>query len=179
VVITLLAGSVRPSEGDEILATEYQTRLGSRLRAIRQQQGLTLQQVEEVSKGRWKAVVVGSYERGDRAVSVAKLAELGEFYGVPVTELLPKEDVPVRPGGMPSKVRLNLKRLSEGDLAGDLKPVARFAHTIQLQRGDFNGSVLTIRGEDLRALSVIFGTEPEDLLRRLEDAGALADSPTT
>lgn len=158
------------------MATEYQTRLGARLRAIRQQQGMTLQQVEEVSEGRWKAVVVGSYERGDRAVSVAKLAELGEFYGVPVTELLPKEDTPSRGGGMPSKVRLNLKRLGEGGLEPDLQPVARFAHTIQLQRGDFNGSVLTIRGEDLRALSVIFGTEPEELLRRLDDAGALAET---
>jgi transcriptional regulator with XRE-family HTH domain len=57
-----------------LVTNEYQKRLGARLRAIRQQQGLTLQQVEEMSEGRWKAVVVGSYERGDRAVSVAKLA---------------------------------------------------------------------------------------------------------
>ena len=40
--------------------------------------------------GRWKAVVVGSYERGDRAVTVQRLAELAEFYGVPVYELLPE-----------------------------------------------------------------------------------------
>ena len=53
------------------------------------QQGLSLHGVEEKSEGRWKAVVVGSYERGDRAVTVAKLAELAEFYGVPVAELLP------------------------------------------------------------------------------------------
>ena len=158
-------------------ATEYQRRLGNRLRAIRQQQGLTLQQVEEMSGGRWKAVVVGSYERGDRAVSVAKLAELGEFYNVPVTELLPKEDIPAA-GAVsegPTKVMLDLRRLSRSDLDPDLKPVSRFAHTIQLQRGDFNGSVLTIRGEDLRALSVIYGTDPEDLVIRLEDEGVLAE----
>jgi len=34
--------------------------------------------------------------------------------------------------------------------------------------------VLTIRGEDLRALSVIYGTDPEDLVIRLEDEGVLA-----
>lgn len=160
------------------MASEYQKRLGSRLRAIRQQQGLTLQQVEEVSGGRWKAVVVGSYERGDRAVSVAKLAELSEFYNVPVSELLPKEEGGVTTGAMgsPSKVMLDLRKLSRADLDPDLRPVSRFAHTIQLQRGDFNGNVLTIRGEDLRALSVIYGTDPEDLVVRLEDEGVLAKS---
>jgi len=157
--------------------TDYQQRLGDRLRAIRQQQGLTLQQVEEISGGRWKAVVVGSYERGDRAVSVAKLAELGEFYNVPVSELLPKEEAAAAPApsGDPSKVMLDLRRLAQPDLDPDLRPVSRFAHTIQLQRGDFNGSVLTIRGEDLRALSVVFGTAPEELVDRLQGEGLLAD----
>jgi transcriptional regulator with XRE-family HTH domain len=158
-------------------ARGYQRRLGNRLRAIRQQQGLTLQQVEELSEGKWKAVVVGSYERGDRAVSVAKLAELAEFYNVPVAELLPKEDMPSAGAGWTSnKVMLDLRRLARSDLDPDLKPVSRFAHTIQLQRGDFNGSVLTIRGEDLRALSVIYGTDPDDLVVRLEDEGILAEA---
>ena len=159
------------------MATDYQKRLGARLRAIRQQQGLNLQQVEEVSGGRWKAVVVGSYERGDRAVSVAKLAELSEFYNVPVSELLPKEDLPSSAtSAAASKIMLDLRKLSRADLDPELRPVSRFAHTIQLQRGDFNGNVLTIRGEDLRALSVIYGTDPEDLVIRLEDEGVLAQA---
>src|SRR5881396_2278969 len=70
--------------------TPYAKALGQRLRAIRMQQGLSLHGVEEKSRGRWKAVVVGSYERGDRAVTVQRLAELAEFYGVPVAELLPE-----------------------------------------------------------------------------------------
>jgi len=165
------------------MATEYQRRLGSRLRAIRQQQGMTLQEVEEASSGHWKAVVVGSYERGDRAVSVAKLAELAEFYNVPVSELLPKEELAAQPtgdgssgGGVPgpdSKVMLDLRRLSRTDLDPELRPVSRFAHTIQLQRGDFNGTVLTIRGEDLRALSVIYGAEPGELVGQLAEHGVL------
>ena len=44
--------------------------LGARLRSIRNQQGLSLAQVEARSGGVWKAVVVGAYERGDRAVSL-------------------------------------------------------------------------------------------------------------
>ena len=71
------------------MASDYAKALGAKLRAIRQQQGLSLHGVEERSGGRWKAVVVGSYERGDRAVTVQKLAELADFYSVPVSELLP------------------------------------------------------------------------------------------
>src|SRR3954470_5667615 len=74
----------------ELAKTDYAKALGGRLRAIRTQQGLSLHGVEEKSRGRWKAVVVGSYERGDRAVTVQKLAELAAFYGVPVSELLPE-----------------------------------------------------------------------------------------
>ena len=71
------------------MGTDYARALGARLRSIRQQQSLSLQGVEEKSAGKWKAVVVGSYERGDRAITVAKLAALAAFYAVPVTELLP------------------------------------------------------------------------------------------
>ena len=71
------------------MTTDYARALGSRLRAIRTQQGLSLHGVEEKSQGRWKAVVVGSYERGDRAVTVQRLAELADFYGVPVASCCP------------------------------------------------------------------------------------------
>ena len=47
------------------MSQDYAHALGARLRAIRAQQGLSLHGVEEKSEGRWKAVVVGSYERGD------------------------------------------------------------------------------------------------------------------
>src|SRR5438067_13757931 len=72
------------------MPSEYAKSLGARLRSIRQQQGLSLQGAEEKSAGRWKAVVVGPYERGDRAVTVSRLAELADFYRVPVAELLPE-----------------------------------------------------------------------------------------
>lgn len=74
------------------MPTAYAIKLGNRLRAVRNAQGLSLGDVEKRSKGAWKAVVVGSYERAQRGVAVPKLAELAEFYGVPVTDLLPAED---------------------------------------------------------------------------------------
>jgi len=53
--------------------------LGARLREVHARQGLSLHAVEAQSGGRWKAVVVGSYERADRAITVIRLAELADF----------------------------------------------------------------------------------------------------
>ena len=39
-------------------------------------------------------------------------------------------------------------------------PLARYAATIQSQRGDYNGKVLSIRHEDLRSLAVIYDESP-------------------
>ena len=93
------------------MASDYAKTLGARLRAIRTQQGLSLHGVEEKSRGRWKAVVVGSYERGDRSVTVQKLAELAEFYGVPVSELLPGDVLPTLIAPAP-KLVIDLERMA-------------------------------------------------------------------
>src|SRR5581483_9670629 len=96
-------------------AQRFDRALGVRLRAIRTQQHLSLQGVERNSDGRWKAVVVGSYERGDRAISVHRLAELAEFYGVPLAELLPGAgaESPAAPAAALSTVVLNPRRVLE------------------------------------------------------------------
>jgi transcriptional regulator with XRE-family HTH domain len=152
--------------------SDYPKALGARLRAIRNQQGLSLQGVEEKSSGRWKAVVIGSYERGDRAVTVQKLAELANFYSIPIAELLP-DARPVRGGDPATKVVLNLERLGQlpADQAG---PLARYAATIQSQRGDYNGRVLSIRSEDLKSLAIIYDITPGELTDQLISWGVLA-----
>ena len=150
---------------------DYAKALGGKLRAIRQQQGLSLHGVEQKSGGRWKAVVVGSYERGDRAVTVQKLAELADFYGVPVAELLPEGRVPS--GSEPAtKIVINLERLQQLP-ADKVGPLARYAAAIQSQRGDYNGKVLSIRAEDLRSLSIIYDMTPGELTDQLIDWGVL------
>ena len=154
------------------MPSDYARALGSRLRAIRTQQGLSLHGVEQKSGGRWKAVVVGSYERGDRAVTVQKLAELADFYGVPVVELLPEGRVPS--GAEPAtKIVINLERLQQLP-AEKVGPLARYAATIQSQRGDYNNKVLSIRGEDLRSLSIIYDLSEGELTERLIEWGVLA-----
>jgi transcriptional regulator with XRE-family HTH domain len=153
------------------LPTEYAKALGARLRAIRTQQGLSLHGVEEKSRGRWKAVVVGSYERGDRAVTVQKLAELADFYGVPVAELLPG-GTPSGAAEPPPRLVIDLERLQQvaAEKAG---PLMRYAATIQSQRGDYNGRVLSIRQDDLRTLAVIYDQPPSVLTEELIGWGVL------
>ena len=152
--------------------TDYAKSLGARLRAIRTQQGLSLHGVEEKSQGRWKAVVVGSYERGDRAVTVQRLAELADFYGVPVGELLP-EGAAVAAAEPAARIVIDLEQLSSvpPDKAA---PLARYAATIQSQRGDYNGRVLSIRQEDLRSLAVIYDASPGALTEQLIGWGVLS-----
>ena len=153
------------------MSTDYSRALGARLRAIRNQQGLSLQGVEDKSHGRWKAVVVGSYERGDRAVTVQRLSELAVFYGVPVSELLP-DPRPSSAVTSTTKIVLNLESL--GSLPADeAGPLARYASTIQAQRHDYNGKVLSIRAEDLKSLAIIYDMSPDELTTRLIEWGVL------
>lgn len=153
------------------MASDYARALGANLRAIRQQQGLSLHGVEEKSLGRWKAVVVGSYERGDRAVTVQKLAELADFYGMPVSELLP-DSSPNSAAEPPPRLIIDLERLGQvpAEKAG---PLARYAAAIQAQRGDYNGRVLSIRQDDLRTLAVIYDESPSHLCEQLITWGVL------
>lgn len=153
------------------MTIEYAKALGTRLRAIRTQQGLSLHGVEEKSKGRWKAVVVGSYERGDRAVTVQKLSELAEFYGVPVAELLPDGQPPAATEPA-ARVVIDLEHLQQ--LAPEASALLnRYVRSIQSQRGDYNGRVLSIRRDDLRTLAVMYDTSPSRLADQLVGWGVL------
>src|SRR3569623_1993285 len=106
--------SLRSGVGvSETSTTSYALALGARLRAIRVQQGMSLHAVGRKSEGRWKAIENGSYERGSRAVTVQRLADLAEFYGVPVAELLPGGSESAAPAAAAGRVVIDLERLAE------------------------------------------------------------------
>ncbi len=164
--------------GAEAVDPVYTREVGGRLRAIRKQQRLSLQAVEARSEGRFKAVVVGSYERGDRVVSVNRLAELADFYGVPITELLPPGSIPEAPssrGSSGERIVLNLRRLRELPLEQS-EAADRYARTIQAERGDYGNDVLSLRSDDLRPLAIMYGTTPDELLARWRASGIVRDS---
>jgi len=147
------------------VSNDYARALGARLRQIRTQQELSLHDVEKRSNGRWKAVVVGSYERGDRAISVHKLADLAEFYGAPVAQLLPDGG---DAGAAPPtpRVVVDLGGLAALDDPAS-EPLSRYLAAIQSMRGDYNGKVLSMRQDDLRALAIVYDESPLELVDRL------------
>ena len=145
----------------------YNERVGERLRSIRRQRGFSLQDVQRVSEGEFKAAVLGAYERGERSLSVPRLHRLAGYYGVPVVQLLPPEPAAMVVDPDRETVTIDLARL--GDLdgpEGDL--IERFLASIQMERQDFNGKVLTVRRDDLRQLSRIIG-EDEEFANRIDE----------
>jgi hypothetical protein len=72
----------------------------------------------------------------------------------------------------PPRLVIDLERLSNvpAERAG---PLARYAQTIQSQRGDYNGRVLSIRQDDLRTLAVIYDMPPAMLAEELISWGVL------
>lgn len=155
--------TVLPEAGaEEEAAGGYQQQLGAKLRAVRRTRGLRLQDVEELSEGRFKAVVIGSYERGDRAVSAHKLASLAAFYEVPVVELLPDEERS-RQRGSDDTLAIDLRRLREQADDPELAPLLRLVRHVQWLRDDYNGQILSLRTDDFRTIAVSMGTPADQL----------------
>jgi transcriptional regulator with XRE-family HTH domain len=152
-------------------SADRQRLIGDRLRRIRHQQRLSLADVEQRSGGEWKAVVVGAYERGDRAITVARLARLAAFYGVPLADLLPTPHADA-PHGDANRLVLDLTRL-EPDGSPGVAAVVRFAERIQRLRGDHNGRVLTLRSADVQTIALAVGADADELVEHLRTRGAL------
>lgn len=158
---------------------EYIAQVGERLRSIRRQKRMSLLDVEAASGKEFKASVLGAYERGERAISVPRLQRLSSLYAVPVAQLLPPTQVDAEGddrslGGMPFGARtamtIDLERLR--DLEGaEAELVNRYLRGIQVQRQDFNGKVLTVRSDDLRALACMLGVASDAAISQLEDLG--------
>ena len=63
----------------------------------------------------------------------------------------------------------HLLRFEALDPDPELEMVHKYLASIQVLRQDFNGRVLTIRHDDIRAIAGLFGTDADALVRRLED----------
>ena len=158
-------------------------RVGDRLRAIRRQKGLSLHDVEARSGMEFKASVLGAYERGERAISVPRLLRLADIYEVPSDQLLPRmleteidlgeNDAPLV-DLMADGFTIDLQRLHDLD-EPETAILSRYATSIQLERQDFNGRLLTIRRDDLRVIAAVLGRSVDELGQRFAQLGLCAD----
>ncbi len=161
------------SFSDDLIDGEnYSLRVGERLRLVRRQKRMSLQEVEAESSYEFKASVLGAYERGERAISVPRLSRLAHFYEVPVGQLLPLGDGINEDSGsmLDRQVTINLDRLARVPGA-EAAVLGRFLTMIQGQRQEFNGSSLTIRRDDLRTIACILDTALNEVADRLDELG--------
>ena len=163
------------SDSEQLGDPKYARELGARLRAMREQRGWSLRDVHDASQGRFTGSAVGTYERGERGISVQRLSELAQLYGVPVERFLPEspmrdnEQGPWRSASEApnEKVVIDLTALErQSDPA--FGPMRRYIDTIKLQRGDFNGRVLSVRTSDVWAMAAMATVDPGTFVHTLQ-----------
>src|SRR2546428_6705991 len=150
----------------------YSRKVGARLRSLRKQRGLTLQQVEVLSNKRLKGSLLAAYERGDRNISVTRLHQIATLYSVPVNQLLPEEIEGVGDPALPPKLAIDLTQLQGLPERQGSIPSPHLGRPPQ-PRQDFNTPVVTFRSDDLEQLAAAYKTTPEMLRRSLNELGVL------
>ena len=137
------------------------------IRAIRKQKGLTLRDVEELSNGLWKSVVVGSYERCDRTLTLKKAIALASFYQVPLDQLLGLAKVK---NNSSERLILDLRAIKENPEKSRLyEGLLLFVKAICEKRRDWNGELLSIRAGDVFHIALLQGVEEGFVLPWLKE----------
>lgn len=134
---------------------------------------MSLADAEERSDGRWSASAIGAYERGFRTLSLPRLHALAEFYRVPVSVLLGEPHAVSTPPYR-RKIVLDLEALAAIDPSA---PIRRFVQSIIESRGDFNGKVLSVRYDDLKALCTLVGGDIPTGVAQLRSWAVMLDGP--
>jgi transcriptional regulator with XRE-family HTH domain len=149
----------------------FSVQVGQRLRAVRRMRGLSLDDVERESGGRWSASAVGAYERGFRNLSLPRLRDRALFYETPMSALI-GEDEHGETGRSQGRIVIDLVALQD---VPEAESVQRYLRSIILERGDYNGRVLSVRRDDLRAICSLLRTDEPTTLDRLQEWGALVE----
>ena len=146
--------------------------VSAKLRSIRLSRSLSLSDVEALSNGTLKAVVLGSYERGARTLSVKRAIAIAALYHVPVSQLF-SDETPIEVLSS-EKVVIDLRAINRRALDSThtenqrYMMLARVAQRIVRSRQDWNGEVLSIRQTDIETVSTIFDVQISEALAWLE-----------
>lgn len=152
----------------------YAELVGEKLRRMRQDRGLSLQEVCERSGGSFVVSTLSAYERGKRSLSLERLCELAEIYGQSPMSLLDIDGDPNFQRSVTSNTPLRI-RLDCLDRLGpeERKPLESYLAFLRELRNDPARDMLTIRKEDLAYLSALYGVRPQALKDYLEKEGIL------
>jgi transcriptional regulator with XRE-family HTH domain len=146
--------------------------VSAKLRALRRSRGWSLLDVEAHSHGRLKAVVLGSYERGSRSLSVKRAIEIAEIYEIPLSQLF--TDKKISSDAIPGRKMFDLRTISNraqipNEWSERFTILARYTRAIVESRQDWNGEVLSLRGSDCATLAMILNIDSAELLQWLDD----------
>ncbi len=155
----------------------YAELVGEKLRRLRQDRGLSLQEVCLRSGGSFVVSTLSAYERGKRSLSLERLCELAGIYGQSPMSILDIEDEPefqrTLSNNGPLRIRLDgLDRLDPEER----RPLETYLAFLRQLRNDPARDLLTIRKEDLSYLSGLYSVRPQALKDYLEKEGILLTS---
>lgn len=157
------------------IASEF---VAQRLRDIRKSRSMSLLDVEIASEGSIKAVVLGSYERGTRALSVKRAIQIADFYGMPVHHLFGSSEVN---GSIETdRLTIDVRRMRNYAKAYALSTgnenqlnfftsLSRLITHLQNRREDWNGEIISLRCKDLDPLIVFLGTTQKEYISWLTE----------
>ena len=173
---------MKNSQPFQLFAQTTMADIAHRLRALRKTRGWSLADVEKVSRGVIKAVVLGSYERSDRSLSVTRAIDLANLYNVPLAHLLCGPQGPKNCEPKFTRIMIDLRR------AASLPPTSpveservriftTFIAWIASLRSDWNGEVMSLRRSDVATVALLTFTDEDSTLNWLNDQQLLLTEP--
>ncbi|MFM6841580.1 MAG: helix-turn-helix domain-containing protein [Candidatus Planktophila sp.] len=142
------------------------------LKELRRKKGYTLEEFEAFSGGTVKAVVLGSYERGTRAISLARLEQLAGLYDVPIEYFFVDREVEADMSKGRYVFDLRRIRVLE-NLDETLEPIKKFLAAVAHKRSDWNGEVMSLRRTDAETLALLSDLHINELNQTLRLSGFL------
>ena len=142
--------------------------VGHILKNVRIQLGLSRENVEARSRGRFKSSALGSYERGERTLSLGRFCGLAELYGLLPERVLAEALKKIAPEGR-SEIVLDMRQLQSLD-SEESRKVMEFAYRVRTERGDYSGELVTLRAGDLEQLAMETRVRPRSILKALGPA---------
>ena len=111
---------------------------------------------------------MGSYERGSRAISLARTIDIANLFTIPLSELI--EEPTTISSRNDEFLLFDLRRLREianKNQSDAISKINAFLGAICARRRDWNGEVLTLRSADLDTLTLLLSMTTSEVLELL------------